>query len=112
MVVLAATCASGAEVPEGGGTAGDPGPLPADRYAFTSQDYQRSKQATALLVRECMADHGHPDFPLDPRYPSDPLVATAVSTEYGVLDPATARRWGYGWDPAEAPERPARRGAG
>ncbi len=44
---------------------------------------------------------GHPDFPLDPRYPSDPVVATAVSTDYGALDLAAARRWGYGWDPAK-----------
>ncbi|WP_237694070.1 hypothetical protein [Streptomyces sp. SID2888] len=50
-----------------------------------------------------MADRGHPDFPLDPRYPSDPAVGTAVSTDYGVLDPDTARRWGYGWDPAQHP---------
>ncbi|MBL1083673.1 hypothetical protein JK359_17145 [Streptomyces actinomycinicus] len=51
-----------------------------------------------------MAERGHPNFPLDPRYPSDPVVATAVSTDYGVLDLAAARRWGYGWDPAKSPD--------
>ncbi|MFE9451999.1 hypothetical protein [Streptomyces sp. NPDC006739] len=81
----------------------DLGPLPADRYGFTPQDYQRSQRATALLVRQCMADHGHQDFPLDPRYPGDPVVATLVATDYGALDLDTARRWGYGWDPAKAP---------
>ncbi|OIJ63721.1 hypothetical protein WN71_032595 [Streptomyces mangrovisoli] len=48
-----------------------------------------------------MAGRGHPHFPLDPRYPVDPIVSTAVGTEYGALDLAAARRWGYGWDPAK-----------
>ncbi|MFI9809135.1 hypothetical protein ACIHEJ_33105 [Streptomyces sp. NPDC052301] len=82
-------------------TAPDLGPLPADRYGYTSQDYRRSQRASALLVRQCMADRGHQDFPLDPRYPADPVVATAVATDYGALDLDTARRWGYGWDPAK-----------
>ncbi|PKT72178.1 hypothetical protein CW362_15215 [Streptomyces populi] len=58
-----------------------------------------------------MAEHGHPDFPLDPRYPGDPVVAVAVGTGYGVLDLAAARRWGYGWDPAKplAPRPKGRR---
>lgn len=100
VAVLAAICASGPEPLEVVRTASDLGPLPADRYAFTPRDYQRSQRASALLVRQCMADRGHPDFPLDPRYPHDPLVAVAVGTDYGVLDPDRARRWGYGWDPA------------
>jgi hypothetical protein len=50
-----------------------------------------------------MAEHGHPDFPLDPRYPTDPIVGTAVGTDYGALDLDAARRWGYGWDPAKSP---------
>ncbi|MEU8984372.1 hypothetical protein [Streptomyces sp. NPDC048309] len=103
VAMLAAFCASGPERPEVIRTASDPGPLPADRYDYTPQDYQRSRQASALLIRQCMADRGHRDFPLDPRYPSDPLVATAVSTDYGALDLDTARRWGYGWDPAKHP---------
>ncbi|WP_244371945.1 hypothetical protein [Streptomyces griseorubiginosus] len=102
VAVLAAVCVSGPGRPDVIRTASDPGPLPADRYAFTPQDYQRSQRASALLVRQCMAQHGHPDFPLDPRYPSDPIVATAVGTLYGVLDLAAARRWGYGWDPAKS----------
>ncbi|MFF1473815.1 hypothetical protein OG981_45405 [Streptomyces mirabilis] len=102
VVVLAAICAAGPERPEVIRTASDLGPLPADRYDYTPQDYQRSQRASALLIRQCMAERGHPDFPLDPRYPSDPVVATAVSTGYGVLDLATARRWGYGWDPAKS----------
>ncbi|MEW2495213.1 hypothetical protein AB0942_17020 [Streptomyces nodosus] len=103
VAVLAAICVSGPERPEVIRAASDLGPLPADRYAYTSRDYQRSHQASALLIRQCMADLGHPDFPLDPRYPSDPIVGTMVSTDYGVLDPETARRWGYGWDPAQHP---------
>ncbi|MFG2473141.1 hypothetical protein ACGFXB_48275 [Streptomyces canus] len=100
VVVLAAICVSGPGRPEVIRTASDLGHLPADRYDFTPQDYQRSKRASALLDRECMGRRGHPDFPLDPRDPSDPFVMTAVSTDYGALDLATARRWGYGWDPA------------
>ncbi|WP_431961763.1 hypothetical protein [Actinacidiphila sp. bgisy160] len=106
VAMLAAICASGAEPLEVIRTASDLGPLPADRFDFTPRDYQRSQRASALLVRQCMADRGHPDFPLDPRYPRDPMVATAITvvgTEYGVLDPDTARRWGYGWDPAKHP---------
>ncbi|MER5789810.1 hypothetical protein [Streptomyces sp. NPDC001980] len=102
VVVLAALCVSGSGGPEAIRTASDLGPLPADRYDFTAQDYQRSQRASALLVRQCMAEHGHPDFPLDPRYPSDPIVATAVGTDYGALDLDAARRWGYGWDPAQS----------
>ncbi|MHB9856082.1 hypothetical protein ACSYGO_43520 [Streptomyces krungchingensis] len=104
VAVLAATCASGPEPQEVVRTTADLGPLPADRYNYTSQDYQRSQRASALLIRQCMADHGHPGFPLDPRYPHDPILATAVSTDYGVLDADTARHWGYGWDPAEHPD--------
>ncbi|WP_369222901.1 hypothetical protein AB5J52_17235 [Streptomyces sp. R39] len=100
---LAAICVSAPEPPGGIRTAPDLGPLPADRYDYTPQDYQRSQRASALLVRQCMAEHGHPDFPLDPRYPTDPLVATAVGTDYGALDLAAARRWGYGWDLAKSP---------
>ncbi|WP_326789413.1 hypothetical protein [Streptomyces sp. NBC_00151] len=100
VAVLAAVCVSGPGRPEVIRTASDLGPLPADRYDYTPQDYQRSHRASALLVRQCMAERGHPDFPLDPRYPSDPIVAVAVSTDYGALDLATVRRWGYGWDPA------------
>ncbi|GAA3904182.1 hypothetical protein GCM10022207_86740 [Streptomyces lannensis] len=103
VAILAAICASGPEQPEVVRAASDLGPLPADRYTLTTQDYQRSQQASALLVRQCMADRGHRDFPLDPRLPSDPIVGTAVATDYGVLDPDTARRWGYGWDPALHP---------
>ncbi|MFD5514686.1 hypothetical protein [Streptomyces sp. NPDC127066] len=100
VAVLAAVCVSGPGRPEVIRTASDLGPLPADRYDYTPQDYQRSHRASALLVRQCMAERGHPDFPLDPRYPNDPIVAVAVGTDYGALDLATARRWGYGWDPA------------
>lgn len=103
VAVLAAVCASGPEQAAAVRAASELGPLPADRYVSTPQDYQRSQQATALLVRQCMAGRGHPDFPLDPRYPTDPLVTTAVTTGYGVLDIDDARRWGYGWDPAEHP---------
>lgn len=102
VAVLAALCVSGTGRPEVVRTASDLGPLPADRYDYTPQDYQRSQRASALLVRQCMAEHGHPDFPLDPRYPNDPLVVTAVGTDYGVLDLDDARRWGYGWDPAKS----------
>ncbi|MGX1543068.1 hypothetical protein [Streptomyces adustus] len=102
VAVLAAICASGPQRPEVIRTASDLGPLPAGRYLYTPQDYQQSQRATALLVRQCMAEHGHPGFPLDPRYPTDPLVATAVGTDYGVLDLDAARRWGYGWDPAKS----------
>ncbi len=103
VAVLTAICVSGPGHPEITRTASDLGPLPADRYAYTPQDYQRSQRASALLVRQCMAERGHRDFPLDPRYPSDPLVATAVSTDYGALDLTAARRWGrYGWDPAKS----------
>ncbi|MFC0843957.1 hypothetical protein ACFH04_09560 [Streptomyces noboritoensis] len=103
VAVLAAVCASGPERSQATGTASGPGPLPADRYSSTSQDYQRAQRASALLVRQCMAKRGHPDFPLDPRYPTDPIVAAAVSTDYGALDLAAARRWGYGWDPKKSP---------
>ncbi|MFD8717454.1 hypothetical protein ACFV2H_05325 [Streptomyces sp. NPDC059629] len=99
VAVLVAICVSGPERPDAIRTASDLGPLPADRYDYTPQDYQRSQRASALLVRQCMAERGHRDFPLDPRYPTDPIVATAVSTDYGALDLATASRWGYGWDP-------------
>ena len=111
VAVLAAICASGPESPEVIRTASDLGPLPADGYDYRPQDYQRSQRATALLVRQCMAERGHPDFPLDPRYPSDPVVATAVGTDYGALDLAAAHRWGYGWDPAKplVPEPKGRR---
>ncbi len=101
VAVLAAICASGPERPENINSASDLGPLPADPYDFTPQDYQRSQRASALLTQRCMAERGHQGFPLDPRYPSDPVVATAVSTDYGALDLAAARRWGYGWDPAK-----------
>ncbi len=101
VAVLTAFCASGPQPSGAISAASDLGPLPADRYAYTPQDYQRSQRASALLVRQCMADRGHPGFPLDPRYPSDPVVAIAVGTDYGVLDLGTARRWGYGWDPAK-----------
>ncbi|MFF8867479.1 hypothetical protein ACF08B_36125 [Streptomyces sp. NPDC015139] len=101
VAVLAAICASGPERPENIDSASDLVPLPADPYDFTPQDYQRSQRASALLTRRCMAERGHQDFPLDPRYPNDPVVATAVSTDYGALDLAAARRWGYGWDPAK-----------
>lgn len=102
VAVLAAVCVSGSEPPDVIRTASDLGPLPSDRYDYTPEDYQREKRASGLLVRRCMAARGHQDFPLDPRYPSDPQVATltAVSTEYGLLDLDAARRWGYGWDPA------------
>ncbi|MFH8684316.1 hypothetical protein [Streptomyces lydicus] len=103
VTVLAAFCASGSVRPEVIRTASDLGPLPADRYDYTPQDYQRSHRASALLIRQCMADRGHPDFPLDPRYPGDPVVATAVGTDYGALDLDAARRWGYGWDSAKHP---------
>ncbi|MFJ5975159.1 hypothetical protein [Streptomyces sp. NPDC093060] len=102
VAVLAAICASGPERLQVIRTASDLGSLPTDRYDYTPQDHQRSQRASALLIRACMAERGHPDFPLDPRYPSDPVVATVVSTDYGALDLATARRWGYGWDPAKA----------
>jgi hypothetical protein len=102
VAVLAALCVSGSGQPKVIRTASDLGPLPADRYELTPQDYLRSQQASALLVRQCMADHGHPDFPLDPRYPTDPIVASAVVTDFGVLDLDAARRWGYGWDPAKS----------
>jgi hypothetical protein len=101
VAVLAALCASGPQPPGAVAAASDLGPLPADRYTYTPQDYQRSQRASALLVRQCMAGRGHPDFPLDPRYPTDPVMATAVATDYGVLDPEAARRWGYGWDPSK-----------
>ncbi|MGW2642410.1 hypothetical protein [Streptomyces sp. NPDC001348] len=103
MTVLAAFCASGPEHPEAVRTASHLGPLPVDRYDYTPRDHRRSHQASALLVRQCMADHGHPHFPLDPRFPSDPVVSTAVGTDYGALDLDAARRWGYGWDPAQHP---------
>ncbi|MFJ6504694.1 hypothetical protein [Streptomyces sp. NPDC091879] len=101
-LMLTAICVSGAGGPGVIRTASDLGPLPGDRYDYTPRDYRQSKRATALLVRQCMVQRGHPDFPLDPRYPSDPMVATAVATDYGVLDLDAARRWGYGWDPATA----------
>ncbi|MEU4347927.1 hypothetical protein [Streptomyces sp. NPDC023838] len=101
VTVVVAYCASGPQPAEATRTTSDLGPLPADRYDFTPRDYQRAQQALALLVRQCMAEHGHPDFPLDPRYPTDPSVATLVATDYGVLDLRSARRWGYGWDPAK-----------
>lgn len=100
--MLAAICGSGPDRAGVIGAASDLGPLPADRYEYTPQDYQRSQRASALLVQRCMAAHGHPGFPLDPRYPTDPLVATAVGTDYGVVNLASARRWGYGWDPAKS----------
>ncbi|MFE3165297.1 hypothetical protein [Streptomyces sp. NPDC059224] len=114
VAVLAAICVSGSGHPGIIGTASDLGPLPADRYAYTPQDNQRSQRATALLVRQCMEGRGHQGFPLDPRYPTDPIVATAVSTDYGILDLAAARRWGYGWDPATliAPRPEGRRMTG
>ncbi|WP_234380246.1 hypothetical protein [Streptomyces sp. CMB-StM0423] len=103
MAALAAICASGSETPDLIPTATDLGPLPANRYDYTPEDYRSSQRASALLVRQCMADRGHPDFPLDPRYPSDPIAATAVGTDYGVVDIEDAQRWGYGWSPAESP---------
>jgi hypothetical protein len=103
VAALAAICASGPELPDAAPVASGLGSLPADRYYFTPEDYERSQRATALLVRHCMADRGHPDFPLDPRYPGDPLVATAVSTDYGAADLDDAQRWGYGWDPETFP---------
>lgn len=107
VAALAAVCASGAESPDFVRTGSDLGPLPADRYDTTPEDYQNSRRASALLVRQCMADRGHPDFPLDPRDPGDSftttLTATVVFTDYGVLDLDDARRWGYGWDPADSP---------
>jgi hypothetical protein len=102
VAVLVVICFSGAGQPEVIRTSSDLGPLPGDRYDYTPRDYQRWQRASALLVRQCMAQRGHPDFPLDPRYPSDPVVATAVGTDYGALDLVTARRWGYGWDPAKS----------
>ncbi|WP_237277145.1 hypothetical protein [Streptomyces caniscabiei] len=102
VAVLAAVCVSAPGQPEVVRTASDLGPLPADRYHYTPQDHQRTQRASALLIRQCMAQHGHPDFPLDPRYPSDPFLAIAVSTDYGVLDLTAARSWGYGWDPAKS----------
>jgi hypothetical protein len=107
LAVLAAVCVSGSEDREAVRTASDLGALPADIYRLTPRDYERSQQASALLVRQCMAGRGHPDFPLDPRFPTDPIVAAAVATDYGVLDADAARRWGYGWDPAKhADSRP------
>ncbi|MER6925656.1 hypothetical protein ABT314_43255, partial [Streptomyces spiralis] len=65
VAVLTAFCATGTQPSGAIGAASDLGPLPADRYAYTPQDYQRSQRASALLVRQCMADRGHPGFPLD-----------------------------------------------
>ncbi|WP_237551458.1 MULTISPECIES: hypothetical protein [unclassified Streptomyces] len=97
--MLTALCASGAGGPGIVRAASDLGPLPGDQYSYTSQDFQKGERATALLVRQCMAEHGHGHFPLDPRYPTDPIRVAAVSTSYGALDLEAARRWGYGWDP-------------
>lgn len=101
VALLAAICASGPEGSEVIRAGAGLGPLPADRYEYTPHDYQRSQQASALLIRQCMAKRGHRDFPLDPRYPGDGVSMTAVATGYGALDLADARRWGYGWDPAK-----------
>ncbi|MDX3234230.1 hypothetical protein PV392_00720 [Streptomyces sp. ME03-5709C] len=108
VAVLAAIFASGPAPTDVVRTAADLGPLPADRYRFTAQDYRRSARASALLVRQCMADRGHRDFPLDPRSPRYVVAGTAVvvGTDYGVLDPAAARRWGYGWAPARGAASP------
>ncbi|MEV7323474.1 hypothetical protein [Streptomyces sp. NPDC093970] len=102
VAIVAAVCASGPERLLSVRTASDLGPLPADRYSYTAQDYRSSERASALLTRQCMADHGHPGFPLDPRYPAATVTGTAVTTDYGVLDLDTAGRWGYGWDPAKS----------
>lgn len=102
VALVAAVCASGPERAAAVRTAVDVRPLPADRYRSTAADDRRSQQATALLVRQCMAGRGHPGFPLDPQMPGTSVGVTAVATDYGVLDPAAARRWGYGWDPAKA----------
>ncbi|MEE4546152.1 hypothetical protein V2S66_29820 [Streptomyces sp. V4-01] len=99
VAVLAALCASGPERAAEVGAASDLGPLPADRYASTAQDYQRSERATALPVRQCMVGRGHPDFPVDARFPGRTVSVTMVSTDYGVLDLGAPHRWGYGWDP-------------
>ncbi|OKJ73250.1 hypothetical protein [Streptomyces sp. CB02460] len=57
-----------------------------------------------------MAERGHAGFPLDPRSPIDTVSLTVASTDYGTLDLASARRWGYGWDPAASrAQRPAGR---
>ncbi|WP_329117805.1 hypothetical protein [Streptomyces sp. NBC_01465] len=105
VALLAAVCASGPASPDTGvRTGSDLGPLPADRYDYTGQDYQRDRRASALLVRQCMAGHGHRDFPLDPRSPYSSIGTIVLAgTDYGVLDPDVARRWGYGWDPAKHP---------
>ncbi|MFD6417708.1 hypothetical protein [Streptomyces sp. NPDC060194] len=101
VAVLAVLCVLGPARPSEVRVASDLGRLPADRYEFTSRDFERLQRASALLVRQCMARRGHRDFPLDPRYPSDPIATSVVSTDYGVLDFEEARRWGYGWDPSE-----------
>lgn len=105
VAVLAAVCA-GTQPAGAVRDEADLGPLPADRYTSTPQDYQRTQRATALLVRSCMAGRGHPDFPLDPKLPGIGVHSTVlVVVGYGVLDLDTARHWGYGMNPATVRSR-------
>ncbi|MEV8317493.1 hypothetical protein AB0Q95_25325 [Streptomyces sp. NPDC059900] len=81
--------------------------LPLDRYEFSTRDSERHTEAQARMTRSCMRKLGFEDFPLHPAQPkmanSYAMVAVQMpSYPYGTLDLESARRWGYGWDPARS----------
>ncbi|MEV8285019.1 hypothetical protein [Streptomyces niveus] len=89
--------------------------LPLSRYEFGADDTKRTTRAQARIAQRCMADHGFPDFPLDPALPGSMntvggrLVSVAMATPFGELDLDEARRWGYGWDPKTAEKAAAKK---
>ncbi|MGW6058962.1 hypothetical protein [Streptomyces sp. NPDC055189] len=112
-----AGCGSGSS----GGEAGDGGmpsapavkeekdlpELPLDRYEFSTRDSKRHTEAQARMTRSCMRKLGFEDFPLHPSWRkmanSHAMTMVAMpSYPYGTLDLDSARRWGYGWDPARS----------
>ncbi|MGW5864264.1 hypothetical protein ACWFRJ_19090 [Streptomyces sp. NPDC055239] len=88
--------------------------LPLDRYEASTRDNRRQTEAQARVTQRCMRKLGFDDFPLHPAWPkmanSFEMTAVAMSSyPYGPLDPDSARRWGYGWDPERPLADPARR---
>ncbi|MEU9095462.1 DUF4259 domain-containing protein [Streptomyces sp. NPDC048428] len=68
------------------------------RDALTSRSSHKagSQRASALLVRQCMAERGHSNIPLDPRYPSAPFVDTVASFAGLVAAPYGAGELSFG----------------
>ncbi|MGW0731980.1 hypothetical protein [Streptomyces sp. NPDC002851] len=81
-------------------------PLAADRFQYSAREQRQIEEAEALLAQACMRRRGHEDFPKYPGNDMGNTVLTMVSSDgnFALTDPARARRWGYGNDPAKVRE--------